>query len=71
MKIHNGIETNIYRLDKHIKYSCNSCLQLLVIILDILLLCIFYYCILKRKETIYKQELITKVNFDNCCYNKI
>lgn len=51
-------ETNICRLDKEIKYACNKSLQLLVFMYNILLVCIFYYCVLKRIVTMHKQETI-------------
>lgn len=41
-------ETNIYRLDEQIKHACNKSLQLLVFMYNILLVCIFYYCVLRR-----------------------
>lgn len=49
-------ETNIYRLDEQIKYACNRYLQLFVFMHNILLVCIFYYCVLKRIVTMHKQE---------------
>lgn len=51
-------ETNICRLDKEIKYACNKSLQLLVFMYNILLVFIFYYCVLKRIVTMHKQETI-------------